>query len=121
MVGLSHDIERYDPDVHVAQVLERHDRAIVCLSEPGTLLRDIAHRSRRRHKVLEVRPVQARHVVAHALHELQYYLMTQQEELAQKVAQNPKDEAKKGQLKDVTDKIYDTLYDIRDALSGMCL
>lgn len=56
--------------------------------------------------------------VAHALHELQYYLMPQQEELAQKVAQNPKDEAKKKQLKDLTDKIYDELDDIRDALAG---
>ena len=59
--------------------------------------------------------------VAHALHESQYYLMPQQEELAQKVAQNPKDEAKKVQLKDVTDKIYDSLDDIRDALPGMAM
>jgi hypothetical protein len=56
--------------------------------------------------------------VAHALHELQYYLMPQQEELAQRVAQNPNDEGKKAQLKDVTDKIYDALDDIRDALAG---
>lgn len=59
--------------------------------------------------------------VAHALHELQYYLMPQQEELAQRVAHNPKDDAKKAQLKDVTDKIYDALDDIRDALAGIFL
>ena len=47
--------------------------------------------------------------------------MPQQEELAQKVTQNPKDEAKKVQLKDVTDKIYDSLDDIRDALPGMAI
>lgn len=56
--------------------------------------------------------------VAHALHELQYYLMPQQVELAQRVAQNPKDEGKKSQLKDLTDKIYDELDEIRDALAG---
>ena len=57
--------------------------------------------------------------VAHALHESQHYLMPQQEKLAQKVTQNPKDEAKKVQLKDVTNKIYGSLDDIRDALPGM--